>query len=48
MHEDKILTAQVINQQAQEYIEELELTRYVSKKNTNKREYQTETVVINI
>ncbi|MBK2267388.1 recombination-associated protein RdgC [Francisella philomiragia] len=30
--EEKILPAQVINQQAQEYIQELELTRYVSKK----------------
>ncbi|MDE5018855.1 recombination-associated protein RdgC, partial [Francisella tularensis subsp. holarctica] len=30
--EEKILSAQVINQQEQEYIEELELTRYVSKK----------------
>ncbi|AIT08810.1 recombinase [Candidatus Francisella endociliophora] len=30
--EEKILPAQVINQQTQEYIEELELTRYVSKK----------------
>lgn len=32
LNEEKILPAQVINQQAQEYIEELELTRYVSKK----------------
>lgn len=32
MNKEKILPAQVINQQAQEYIEELELTRYVSKK----------------
>lgn len=32
LNEDKILPAQVINQQTQEYIEELELTRYVSKK----------------
>lgn len=30
--EEKLLPAQVINQQTQEYIEELELTRYVSKK----------------
>ncbi|AFJ43845.1 recombination-associated protein RdgC [Francisella orientalis] len=30
--EEKILPAQVINQQAQEYIQELELARYVSKK----------------
>ena len=32
LSEEKILPAQVINQQTQEYIEELELTRYVSKK----------------
>lgn len=32
LNEEKLLPAQVINQQAQEYIEELELTRYVSKK----------------
>ncbi|MFC4891572.1 recombination-associated protein RdgC [Pseudofrancisella aestuarii] len=32
LNEDKLLPAQVINEQAQEHIEELELTRYVSKK----------------
>ncbi|MDE4955266.1 recombination-associated protein RdgC, partial [Francisella tularensis] len=35
--EEKILSAQVINQQAQEYIEALELTRYVSKKEKTQR-----------
>ena len=39
MNEEKILPAQLIqliNKQAQKYIEELELTRYVSKKEKNK------------
>lgn len=42
MTEDKLLPAQIINQEAQAYIEELEQTRYVSKKEKSEIKEDTE------